>query len=122
MGGGSNRSPRTACRCGRFVSPGKLEAGTGMALKVRCPGCGKNVKVSAADAGQMAVCPACGGRIDVPPPPLLGPVSAAPPLPQAAGVTAAATGVPLVGTVASAGVDEELVTLQTEQSVLAVQS
>src|SRR5947209_11391035 len=43
-----------------------------MRSKVQCPVCDKRVRVSEADAGQQALCPACGTRFDLPPPPLLG--------------------------------------------------
>src|SRR3954451_2194463 len=100
-----------------------------MAFKVRCPGCGKRVKVSEADAGQAAVCPACGGRVDVPAPPLLGPVRAGqtlggapapatpPPAVPPAPDSNAETDAPLEGTVTLALADDELVPLVTEQSV-----
>src|SRR5687768_14960493 len=44
-----------------------------MPIKVRCPTCEKGVRVADADAGRPALCPACGGKVDVPFPPLLGP-------------------------------------------------
>src|SRR5688500_1349122 len=48
---------------------------TATTRKVKCPDCGKGVRVPAdADATEAAVCPACGARFEVPPPPLLGPM------------------------------------------------
>src|SRR5688572_284362 len=43
-----------------------------MALKVRCPTCEKAVRVAEADAGSLGVCVACGTKVVIPPPPLLG--------------------------------------------------
>ena len=36
------------------------------ALAVRCPECGKGLKLPAAAAGKAAKCPGCGGRVKVP--------------------------------------------------------
>src|SRR4051812_46127916 len=44
-----------------------------MRLKVRCPTCGKSVRYEDGDAGQQALCRACGARVDLPPAPLLAP-------------------------------------------------
>lgn len=42
--------------------------------KVKCPDCGKHVRVPYADNTEAALCPACGTRFDVAPAPLLGPL------------------------------------------------
>src|SRR5688500_16213527 len=43
-----------------------------MAFTVRCPSCDKAVRFAETDAGATALCPACGARVGVPHPPLLG--------------------------------------------------
>jgi len=47
-------------------------------FKVRCPSCGKSLRVESGDAGGQVICRACGVRVQVPAAPLLGPVSADP--------------------------------------------
>src|SRR5205085_11348024 len=37
-----------------------------MAVAVRCPGCGKTVRLEAIEAGSPVMCPACGTRFAAP--------------------------------------------------------
>src|SRR6476620_9114529 len=45
-----------------------------MQLKVPCPTCGKRLRLGEHESGKRALCPACGGTVEVPPAPLLGPL------------------------------------------------
>src|SRR3954447_13694138 len=45
-----------------------------MQLKVPCPTCGKRLRLGEHESGKRALCPACGGAVEVPPAPLLGPL------------------------------------------------
>ncbi|QOV92157.1 DUF4159 domain-containing protein [Humisphaera borealis] len=43
-------------------------------FKVRCPACGKGLRVENVEPGAQVFCRACGARMQMPAPPLLGPV------------------------------------------------
>src|SRR3954463_14616741 len=45
-----------------------------MQLKVPCPTCGKRLRLGENESGKRALCPACGGTVEVPAAPLLGPL------------------------------------------------
>jgi hypothetical protein len=75
------------------------------AFKVRCPACGKSLRVEAAEGGTQLYCRACGTLMAVPPAPLLWPFDVDDPdaLPTLAATAVAAPSAPPRGSVGAAG-------------------